>query len=408
MTRAHEKAFVTLSLFLFISCFIGYPSTSGSLQVGDYWPTEEWRISEPEDQGVNSTYLDSMLEFIENRQERIDSVLVIRNGCIVFEEYLNAYYDRFTRHTLQSISKSVNSALIGIAIREGLIESVAAKVVDFFPDLAIDNLDDRKRNMTIEHLLTMTTGLDWSELLIPYDDFEHNSLTRMHASDDAVQYTLNQSMAYQPGTEWAYCSGASIVLGAIIQQVSGMTTLEFAEEYLFSPLGIGDPYWLTAPGGWLHTGGGLYMTPRDTARFGLLYLNNGTWDGEQIVPANYVEASGQTHYYQFGIGANYGYGYQWWTFPSNGIYYGYGNMEQKLYIVPEHDLVVVINSSYDDNERGPTDWILFAYIIRSIDRFAPLPPTEPESSPTVPVEGVLIGVSILLIILVVLAVRRRS
>ncbi len=241
------------------------------------WPTDEWRTAKPEQQGMDPARLRQMMDLIDEQGFAYDSVLVVRHGRIVFEEYRNDY-DQYAVHHLQSATKSFSSMLIGIAIHEGFLDGVEQRMVDLFSDHTIANLDARKQRLTLEHLLTMSDGMDWHELDYPYTD-ARNTLGQMWVSRDAVQHVLDRPMAREPGEAWAYNSGTSILLGGILEQATGQDLLAFAREYLFDPLGIENVIWSKTTGNHYHTDGGLYLTPRDMARFGYLMLHGGTWDG---------------------------------------------------------------------------------------------------------------------------------
>jgi CubicO group peptidase (beta-lactamase class C family) len=199
---------------------------------------------------MDPAQLDQMMEYIDEHNMAIDSIVVVRHGQIVFEQYRNGYHEK-RKHHVQSVTKSFSSMLIGIAIQQGLIESVDQRMVDLFPDHTIANLDVRKQRITLENLLTMSDGMDWHELDYPYNHPE-NTLGQMWVSRDAVQHVLDRPMAREPGEAWAYNSGTSILLGGIIEQVSGREVLTFAREYLFDPIGIGDVLWTRTTGRHYH------------------------------------------------------------------------------------------------------------------------------------------------------------
>jgi CubicO group peptidase (beta-lactamase class C family) len=241
----------------------------------DYFPTEEWRTSTPEVQGMDSALLKQMLDEVKTENHAVDSILVVRNGYIVWEEYPNdMLYDRNVPHVLYSATKSVMSALVGIAISKGYIKSVDQKVVDFFPDKTIANLDERKRNITVENLLMMTAGFEWNEISYGYSD-PRNSVAQAMSSGDYVQYVLDRPMAYQPGETFVYNTGNTQVLSAIITKATGLSTDAFAQKYLFEPIGITSSYWNKDAQDIPLGGSGLELTPRDAAKFGYLFLNNG-------------------------------------------------------------------------------------------------------------------------------------
>ncbi|MHA2247230.1 MAG: serine hydrolase domain-containing protein [Candidatus Hodarchaeales archaeon] len=319
--------------------------TSGILWINlydDYIQDKTWLSSTPEDQGMDSAELEQLIRNIKQQRIAIDSLLVIRHGFIIIEEYINLEeYVSHTQsnmdnmHSLYSATKSFTSALIGIAIQEGYIDNISLKVVDCFPEKTIENLDTRKKNMTLEHLLTMTTGFEW-------DEWTDDSASKMLRSANPVEYMLNLPMIYDPGTKLVYCTGASHLLSAIIQKTTGYTTLEFARKYLFKPMGISEVQWTYDQQSIHHGGHGLSLTSRDIAKFGYLYLNNGTWNGKQIVSTDWVNKSTQT--YNF-FQENNGYGYQWWTLPQSNIYYASGLYGQRIYVAPENDMVVVFTAN---------------------------------------------------------------
>jgi CubicO group peptidase (beta-lactamase class C family) len=326
-------------------------------KTGVYWPAQDWRTSTPEEQGMDSDRLQEMMALIDQNDLAYDSVLVIRNGSLVFEEYRHGY-DRDQKHHMQSATKSVSSMLIGIAMQEGFLEGVNQKVVDLLPDYTIDPTDPRKQALTLEHLLTMSDGLEWHELDFPYAD-PRNTLGQMWSSLDAIQHVLDQPMARQPGEAWAYNSGTSILLGGIIEQATGRDPLSFAQEYLFGPLGIEDVEWHKTTGNHYHTDGGLYLRPRDMARLGYLMLRGGSWNGKEIFSKEWVTRSSHA-YYPTDSGKRYGY--QWWIL-ENGIFAAHGHYEQVIYVVPQADLVAVFTSEIPNDMLAPTDGLLYGYIL---------------------------------------------
>lgn len=333
----------------------------------DYWPTTSWRTTIPEAQGMNSTMLNQMKEYIKEQNIAIDSIVVIRNGYIVLEEYPNPSYNQTTRHVCYSVTKSFTSALIGIAIQLGFINSVDQKVVDFFPKRVIANMDTRKQSMTLEHLLIMSSGLEWDEWTYPYMDLQgnpdfRNSYIQLINSTDSIQFVLDRPMENVPGVKWVYNSGASHLLSAIIERTTGQPTLNFAREFLFRPLGILNVSWTQHPQGLFYGGHGLYMRPQDIAKFGFLFLNKGTWNDKQVVLADWVTQSTITSIWPQ---KKVGYGYQWWTLPSHGIYFASGLYGQGIIIIPEYDLVVVYTAEIKKG-FNPEFSMLFEYIIPAV------------------------------------------
>jgi len=329
------------------------------------WPTDGWLTSTPEEQAMDPALLEQMMAFVDEQALAYDAVLVVRHGYIVLEEYRNGY-DRDRQHHLQSATKSVSSMLIGIALHEGLLEGVDQKVVDLFPNHTIANLDARKERLTLAHLLTMSDGMDWHETDYAYTD-ARNTLGQMWTSRDAVQHVLDQPLAREPGQAWAYNSGTSILLGGVLEEATGRDVLDFARQYLFGPLGIDHVRWDRAPGNHYHTDGGLYLTPRDMARFGYLALHGGTWNGKEIVSPEWVARSTEAHYQ---ASAGRGYGYQWWTL-DGGIFAAHGHYEQLIYVVPAADMVVVLTGNIPDDVIPPSDGLLYRYILAACTDLAP-------------------------------------
>lgn len=330
-----------------------------------YWPTEAWRTSTPEEQGMDSEMLADMLETIQEQDHGVDSVVVVRNGYMVADATVFPF-EPGSRHIIYSCTKSVISALVGIAIDKGYIEGVHQPVLDFFPERTVANLDAKKEAMTLEDVLTMSTGLECQDSYL----YRWRGLEQMRQSDDWVQFMLDLAMAEEPGTRFEYCNGASFLLSAIIQETTGMNALAFSNEHLFGPLGITDVQWLSNPQGITIGWSELYMMPHDMAEIGYLYLNEGVWDGEQVVPAEWVKASTREH-----ISAGTledGYGYQWWI-DDSGIYLALGYAGQFIFVVPEKDMVVVFVSDLEEQDFYVPQMLLNDFIIPAAKSAAPLP-----------------------------------
>ena len=209
---------------------------------------------------MDSAFLEQMFETIDQRKLDIDSVLVIRNGTIVAEKYFSPYTEE-TRHVLYSCTKSFISALVGMAIEDGYIDSVDQPVLDFFPERTFANLDERKESMTLEDLLTMRAGLEWDEGMPAYQD--------MMGSEDWVKFVLDKPMEADPGSQFNYCSGCSHIMSAIIQETTGVNTLAYAQSRLFEPLNITNIYWELDGSGIPNGGWGLEMNP---PRYGKIWV----------------------------------------------------------------------------------------------------------------------------------------
>jgi CubicO group peptidase (beta-lactamase class C family) len=371
---------LAVSFMLLILTFVSTPSSSCSASWYDisfsvsqegarreYWPTGGWRYSTPEEHGMNNDTLNEMMDTIEENNYPIYSVLIIKDGYAIFEEYPQEYHPASYLKLLHSVTKSFTSTLIGIAIEQGFINGVNETVLSFFPEYDIENPSTRKDSMIIEDLLTMTAGLDWDEWSFPYEFGSGNTLMEMMESSDSVQYVLNRPMSDDPGEHWVYNGGASVLLGAIVQQVSNQSTLSFAQDHLFEPLGFGLSVWYDLPGGWCNAHGGLSLCTRDLAKLGFLYLNNGIWNDTQILPSDYVSNATEPIDLANPLGANFGYGWHWWTRSDLGIYFAFGRHGQKIMVAPEHDLVVVFTANVPDDGYDPEFDLFRDYILRSLD-----------------------------------------
>ncbi|NOR88978.1 MAG: serine hydrolase [Anaerolineales bacterium] len=319
-----------------------------------YWPTAGWRSSTPEEQGMDSGLLSTMLGEILDKNYEIDSVTVVRNGTMVADVSIHPF-NATSKHNIYSCTKSVVSALVGIAIDQGYIEGLQQPVLSFFPQRTIANRDANKEAMTLEHLLTMTTGFRCQDSYL----YRWSGLNQMRESEDWVQVVLDLPMEGEPGERFEYCNGASHLLSGIIQETTGVSANEYAMENFFGPLGISDVDWPSSPQGISVGYSELRMRPQDMAKIGLLYLNEGRWDGEQIVPSEWVNFSTS----QF-ISATLedGYGYQWWV-DDSGMYLALGYRGQFIFVIPEKEMVVVFTSSLEDNDFYVPQTLLNDFVI---------------------------------------------
>ena len=364
MYRVQNKnTIMRLSIFI---CFFLVIYSAPLFAKQKYWPTKSWRTSTPEAQGMDSQKLIEMMEYLhENKYNFMpfgkesmvaagidpepfainsDSITIIRNGYIVFDAFFSPF-DRDERHHLYSCTKSVTSILVGIAIDIGYIKNVHQPVLDFFPNKPIANLDGQKRAITLENVLTMSSGL------LTRDNMTYNreGLKNMLRSKDCVQYILDLPMAQSPGTKFEYSNCCSHLLSAIVHKTTKMSTFGFAKKNLFVPLGITDVKWGSDPNGITLGAITLELRPYDMAKLGLLFLNNGKWENKQVVSKNWVQQS--TKKYQVSPGhpiMGYGYHQAWWVRP--GWYYAAeGARGQRIFVVPDKNMVIVFTSSYDGN-----------------------------------------------------------
>jgi len=271
-----------------------------------------------------------------------DSFLIMHEGKIVYESYKPGQ-NAEKPHAMNSVTKSVVSALVGIAIKDGYIGSVQDKVMDYYPEAVIAPGQESKRNMTIEHLLTMTAGL-------PGDVME-NCFTCLDA-EDAGLAAFETPQVSAPGEQFIYSSGASMqCLVGIVERATGKNLFAYAQEKLFGPLGMTSVAWLAAADGSSTGGFGISMTSRDMLRFGYLYLNDGMWDGQRILPEGWVEQSKPKE------AENKAYGYLFWGSKIDkklgASYAARGMYGQVICVYPEKDLVVVRTGSGFLGRREP-------------------------------------------------------
>lgn len=337
---------------------------------GSEYPADRWRTATPDAEHIDAGVLAALdQEFASDAHGYIDSMLVIRGGRIVYQKTYtqdydaafvgrdqtrgpynyydpdwHPYYERGPLHTMQSISKSITSALIGIAIGRGEIPGVDVKVMAYFDGYKQANPDPRWSDITLRDLLTMTSGIEWDEESFDYTD-PRNTCAAMEGSADWVAYVLNRPMAATPGGKFVYNSGVTMLLSHILFRATGKHADAYAKEHLFGPLGIENFYWKRTPTGLIDAEGGLYLKPEDLARIGLLYAHDGIWNQKRILPEGWVAASmapaiavPETEGWQ--------YGFQWWLLPyaanpTRYAYAGIGYGGQRLIALPEYDLIAV-------------------------------------------------------------------
>jgi CubicO group peptidase (beta-lactamase class C family) len=341
----------------------------------DYFPTSGWRTSSPQEQQLNKKILKRLFKRIRNNQiSGIDSLLIVRNGYVVKEEYFHGWGPD-DLHTLQSDSKSVTSLLLGIALGQGKLSSIDEPVLGFFPEYRkIGNVEERKSAMTLRDLLTMRTGLDWSE-----DPYEGSPLFQLNNCQcDWLKFTLDWPMRETPGTRFEYNSGGVILLAGVIRNASGINTDTFAQRYLFDPLGITQVRWYYGqPDNLPHTGGGLNLRPLDMAKIGYLMLRGGRWENQQVVPVDWVSESTSHAVSSPRTFAGYpvDYGYLWWLLSLSGkagphqqdddIYTASGAQGQWIFVIPKYDMVVVSTGNTPNFDQAVG--FLYSDILPAVD-----------------------------------------
>jgi CubicO group peptidase (beta-lactamase class C family) len=296
-----------------------------------------WQTSSPEARGMSSQVLAGLVAF--GNGNGMDSLLVVRHGRIVAEAYY-APFPAGMKHRINSSTKSVIGNLIAIALKDGLLKSLDQPVLDFFPDRAFANTDDRKKAITLRHLLDMTSGLDWNE---PLSAAIPSSLLELERSPDWVQFILDHRMARDPGSAFDYNSGNPHLLSAILSQVTGRSAEDYAREKLFGPLGITDAMWRRDPQG-VSTGGfGLYLQPRDMARLGSLWLRDGTIDGQRLLPTYWIDA---VRHAKVDMGLpGLRYANLFWSIPERDVFAAVGFHRQLIIVLPRLDVVAVFTGA---------------------------------------------------------------
>jgi CubicO group peptidase (beta-lactamase class C family) len=302
--------------------------------------------AEPEDMGFNP----EKFREVDSRaalMDRLHSLLVIKNDTLVFENYYNNFSEGQASN-LKSSSKSILNLLIGIAIEEGFIESIDKTLYDYVPEIYNDEMDPRKKEITIEHLMTMTSGLESTSL---------DNYSAWTNSDDWLRHALELPMEADPGEWYAYSTGDTHLLSAILTEATGMSSLEFAQKYLYEPMDIEVTRWETDPQGYNEGGNNVYVKPYDLAKIGIMVSNGGIYKDQRIVPEDWIKESIKFQVEPQGISRPFeieGYGYLWWLVKANqySTYSAIGHGGQYMMTIPELDLIVVLTSLSQGSTPG--------------------------------------------------------
>ncbi|MFC2103536.1 serine hydrolase domain-containing protein [Bacteroidota bacterium] len=317
--------------------------------------------STPEEQGLDSELLADMLEKIKLEDLKVRSVIIIRNGHLVLESYVHPY-TKDVLHDVKSVSKSIISSVVGLALKENIIESLEQKVSDFLPEYFQDE-DSIKRNIKLSHLLSMSSGLSIDE--------NGSIMNEIMTKEDWVEETFKQPIVSSPGEEFSYCTFLTHAMSLVLSKASRTGLLELTHKHLFNNLGIKEVYWEKGPHGYYFGGDKLWLTPRAMAKFGYLYLNNGMWSNNQILPQEWVEASTKNQFKEFPDSSYIGYGYGWWL-GKNGSYYARGAGGQIISVYPERDMVVVFTGADSYVWQNLTN----EFILPAVNETGLLPPNH--------------------------------
>jgi CubicO group peptidase (beta-lactamase class C family) len=328
--------------------------------------SDGWAVAAPSDAGLDPATLCPVVpRFAEWRQADIHSIVVVRHGVLAFEHYFagadqrygtvipDAAFNADALHDVRSVTKSVTSLCLGIALDHGWVKTLDAPVLGFFPEWTDLRTPDKER-FTLRHLLTMSAGLDWNEN-IPYID-PTNSETRMNLAPDPYRLVLEQPVVLPPGEVYNYSGGSATLISAVLKKTTGRSIEQLAKDELFDPLGITAFHWYHFSNGDPRAASGLRLRPRDMAKLGQLMLNHGQWGGRQVVSAAYVDAAIAPQINGQGL---FFYGYQFWLGRSFAggqeidwaAAVGLGG--QRIFIVPSLELVTVVTAGlYNDNLQG--------------------------------------------------------
>jgi CubicO group peptidase (beta-lactamase class C family) len=313
---------------------------------------------------MDSGLLAKMLEEISADQTRVHSLLIIRNGYLVTDAYFHPY-TADTKMQIQSVTKSVVGALVGIAIKQGYIKNVDERLLSFFPDRVYANPGGNKDSIRLRHLLSMSSGF-------PCQEFS-DSGQAMEQTSGWIQFMLDMPVEAQPGKTFGYCDGNPHLLSAIIEKLTGMSAREYANRELFEPLGIPAveaENWWTDPQGVSNGGYGLWLRPLDLAKLAFLFLHDGEWDRQQIMPAGWAAAS-STPYIQKPEGSSYGY--LWTVYPEAEHYAALGLAGQQIHVFPAENLIVVTTAELESYAEAPEiERMLGGYILPAIKSDQPL------------------------------------
>ena len=335
-----------------------------------YVPDAAWRRAAPASLGLDPSRIEALPQDVAaGRYGSIHAVVIVRYGHVALEHYSG--WTAAQPHTLQSITKSVTSLLFGIAAarQPAAVAGLDRPVLDVFGRYpGVEHVDPRKRQLTLRHLLEMRTGMDFWEQ--PYPGSPLEELNR--SSGDWVRFVLDRPMTGDPGAAWAYNSGAAILMGGAVRELSGLPPDELARRELFAPIGVTGETWFRSPYDNLpHCGGGLSLKPLDLARVGYLVLRRGRWGDRSVVPADWIDASTRPitrpvpGYF---TSANAGYGHFWWLFPTTrgggdaGVIAGSGSGGQWLFVIPSLDVVVAIAAQSGDGLGLLYDGVLPAVV----------------------------------------------
>ena len=384
-----KTTFMIFLILMFTNAFMITKIVKGQVNTTAFWPTNEWNVTDPSDLDMNNATIYEMYEYIETNTLNIHSISIVRNGFLIHEEYLSGFTLRAEKsygpepdfygikvvingslHVQFSSTKTIIALLIGIAIDKGYVDNVSQTFSSFFPTLTYST--PSKEDISIEHLLTMTSGI--------YGDndpeFNYNQ---------TIQEILNPALYSTPGTAFRYSSASTHLLSAIVNKSTSQKTSDFAEDYLFDPIGISreDWYWQENGENVIFGGYGLYFTPQAMSRIGLLMLNNGMWNGTQVISKNWMLEIGTPHPNEY-------YGYLVWM--DLYAYHTAGLLGQCIFLIPAHNLTIVFTAAIPSDANTEYLYIIEHFILAAIGNPAPPNPVIPGYSLVVLLPLMILGV----------------
>lgn len=383
MTRRHARghqASVTVAAAVAAACAGDAAWPALAAPPAPELRADGWEVATWEEAGMDPTPTALLAEEIRagDLAEEIEALLIIRHGKLVYEEYFDSRYGIDVPHVLNSGTKGVTAMVLGAVVAHGLLSGADVSLADLFPEHEdLFQADPRKRDILLRHVLTMTAGLAWDQKPVSEQDRDDINII---AAEDAARYVLEKPVVAAPGTEFLYSGGCSALLAAAVRNLSGVQADTFAARHLFGPLGIreGDWQWHRMEDGVVRAMGGLSMRGRDVARLGQLYLQRGSWNGQQLVPESWVAASSDPFTTTHERGTEYGF--QLWlralpeahggTNTPGDIIFASGFGGNKLYMIPALDLIVVFFGCSGTYDCGLADSapqvVLYNYILKAI------------------------------------------
>ncbi len=384
ISRERQHSFLLfIGITLILSTLVGCGPLTAELEAVDYTPLpgDDWKVSTPTEQGLDPMLV-AELYLNAAELETLYGLLVIKNGHLIAEGYFGGSIEQ--KAFMASATKSFVSALVGIALEQGCLSSVDQKMIDFFPEFAGQLTDSRKEQITIRDLLQMRSGYVWEE--------RTSYMGSLFSSRGYwLPFIVEFPLTSDPGTDFGYSNLTSHLLGAIVARGCDTDLESFAQEHLFSPIGaeVGD--WSQDANGYYYGSHGMSLTARDRAKFGLLYLNDGEYDGSQVISADWVEDSLQRYSENIdisgwisGITSRYGYyrdlgyGYQWWSARAGGHQFNYasGHGGNQIILLDELDMVIVTSADRLYGQFGEEAWEKEKAIIELVGKFINSLPSE--------------------------------